>query len=164
MRRASLLAFAATILTLATPLAARDSLGVFGDWGAFSDPQVPRCYAIAAAEPSDARREEEPFTSVSTWPSRAVRGQVYFRLSRGAAGNAAITLTISGQRYDLVGRGSNAWARDRGMDAEIVAAMRSAGSMQVSSHDGGGSRFTDRYSLAGAATAIDAAIVGCARR
>ena len=41
---------------LAVPAAARDSLGVFGSWGAFRDPQVPRCYAIAAAQPATARR------------------------------------------------------------------------------------------------------------
>ena len=40
------------LLALASPLAARDSLGVFGQWGAFRDPDVPRCYAIAKAQPS----------------------------------------------------------------------------------------------------------------
>ena len=49
------------------------------------------------------------------------------------------------------------------MDAAIVAAMRSAGAMSVSARDAAGRRFTDRYSLAGAATAMDAATVGCAR-
>jgi hypothetical protein len=38
------------LLMCAGPLAAKDSLGVFSDWGSFRDPQVPRCYAIAAAE------------------------------------------------------------------------------------------------------------------
>ena len=49
------------------------------------------------------------------------------------------------------------------MDAAIVAAMRSAGSMSISASDSAGHRFTDRYSLEGAATAMDAATVGCAR-
>mgnify|MGYP004448417987 CR=1 FL=1 len=34
-------------LALTTPLSAKDSLGVFSDWGAFRDAAVPRCYAIA---------------------------------------------------------------------------------------------------------------------
>jgi hypothetical protein len=49
------------------------------------------------------------------------------------------------------------------MDAAIVAAVRSAATMSVSARDAVGKRFTDRYSLAGAATAMDAATVGCAR-
>ena len=150
---------------VATPLAAKDSLGVFGQWGAFRDPQVPRCYAIAAAETEPRARnarERAPFASVGTWPRRGVRGQLHLRLSRNLATDPRITLAIGGQRYTLTGGGGDAWAADRTMDAAIVAAMRSAGSMSVSALDGAGRRFTDRYSLDGAATAMDAATVGCA--
>lgn len=151
---------ALALLALAAPLAAKDSLGVFGDWGAFRDPSVPRCYAIAAAENP---RAGQPFASIGTWPRRDVRGQVHVRLSRTTAPSANISLSVGGQRFALAGGGGDAWARDRRMDAAIVAAMRSAGSMSVSARDRAGNRFTDRYSLEGAATAMDAATVGCAR-
>lgn len=152
----------------ASPLAAKDSLGVFGQWGAFRDPQVPRCYAIAAAEPearASARnaREHAPFASVGTWPKRGVRGQLHVRLSRNLAQGVRVSLSLGGRRFELTGGGGDAWAKDRTMDAAIVAGMRSAGSMSVSATDGRGRRFTDRYDLAGAATALDAATVGCAR-
>jgi len=49
------------------------------------------------------------------------------------------------------------------MDAAIVAAMRSAGEMTVSARDATGRGFTNTWSLDGAATAMDAAAVGCAR-
>lgn len=155
------LALLAPVLLWAAPLAAKDSLGVFGEWGAFRDPSVPRCYAIAAAE-NDAR-DHAPFASIGTWPRRQVRGQVHVRLSRNTAPSAAISLSVGGQRFALAGGGGDAWAKDRRMDAAIVAAMRSAGSMSVSARDRAGRRFTDRYSLDGAATAMDAATVGCAR-
>jgi hypothetical protein len=153
---------------IASPLAAKDSLGVFGQWGAFRDPQVPRCYAIAAATPearasARAAREHAAFASVGTWPRRGVRGQLHFRLSRNLADRPRLSLAIGGQRFELSGGGGDAWARDRTMDAAIVAAMRSAGSMSVSATDRAGRRFTDRYSLEGAATALDAATIGCAR-
>ena len=153
---------------IASPLAAKDSLGVFGQWGAFRDPQVPRCYAIAAANPearasARAAREHAAFASVGTWPRRGVRGQLHFRLSRNLADRPRLSLAIGGQRFELSGGGGDAWARDRTMDAAIVAAMRSAGSMSVSATDRAGRRFTDRYSLEGAATALDAATIGCAR-
>jgi len=154
------------LLLLATPLAARDSLGVFGQWGAFRDPEVPRCYAIAAAEPEGPRarpREREPFASVGTWPARGVRGQLHLRLSRSLPVSPRVSLSIGGQRFDLTGGGADAWAADARMDAAIVAAMRSAQTMSVSATDRAGRRFTDRYSLEGAATAMDAATVGCAR-
>jgi hypothetical protein len=151
---------ALALLLLAAPLAAKDSLGVFGDWGAFRDPSVHRCYAIAAAQNP---RSGQPYASVGTWPRRNVRGQVHVRLSRTIAPSATISLSVGGQRFELTGGGGDAWARDRRMDAAIVAAMRSAGSMSVSARDRSGRRFTDRYSLVGAATAMDAATVGCSR-
>lgn len=156
---------AALALTVAaSPVAARDSLGMFSDWGAFRDPAVPRCYAIAKAAPSTMRRDYDPYATVGTWPGRNVRGQVHFRLSRKLAAEPRIQLAISGRRFAMAGGGGDAWAPDRASDAAIVAAMRSAGSMSISATDSRGRRFSNSYDLAGAATALDAATIGCARR
>jgi len=150
-------------LTVASPAVARDSLGMFGAWGAFRDPAVPRCYAIAMAEPSMRERDYQPYAAVGTWPRQALRGQVHLRLSRKLAPDSRIVLSLGGQRFDLVGGGGDAWAADRRMDAAIVAAMRSAASMTVSARDAAGRNFSNTWPLAGAATAMDAAAIGCAR-
>jgi len=160
MRKAILFGLA----LLAAPLAAKDSLGVFGEWAAFRDSSVPRCYAIAMPRTSRAAHDYQAFATIGTWPKRAVRGQVHFRLSRKIAQNAAIALSVGGTRFALTGGGGDAWAQDKAMDAAIVAGMRSARSMTVSSRDARGRRFSDTYTLEGAATAMDAATVGCARR
>ena len=151
-------------ITLSAPLAAKDSLGVFSDWGAFRDPSVPRCYAIAIASPSSATRELEPFATIGTWPGRNLRGQVHFRLSRQLSANGSITLSVGRKSFGLTGGGGDAWAEDRTMDAAIVAAMRSANRMTIRATDTRGRRFSNTYSLAGAATAMDAATLACARR
>lgn len=150
-------------LFAATPALARDSLGMFGNWGAFRDPREPRCYAIAMAEPSRMRRDFQPYADVGTWPRRGVRGQVHFRLSRRTLPNGRITLSIGGERFQLAGGGGDAWAADRRMDAAIVAAMRSAERMTVSARDDRGNSFSNTWKLGGAATAMDAATIGCAR-
>lgn len=154
---------AALLATLPEPLAAKDSLGVFSDWGAFRDPSVPRCYAIAMPQPSSRPRDYRPYAAVGTWPRRAIRNQLHVRLSHKVAQGQAIRLAIGGQRFELTGGGGDAWARDKTMDAAITSAMRSAGAMTVSARDAAGKLFTDEYQLAGAATAMDAATVGCAR-
>lgn len=154
---------ALVLLALAAPVGARDSLGVFDNWGAFRDPGAGRCYAIAMPEPSRGASDYRAFASVGSWPRRGVRGQVHFRLSRRLAAEPAIALAIGGRRFALTGGGGDAWAQDRAMDAAVVAAMRAAGSMTISARDARGRRFTDRYDLEGAATAMDAAMVGCAR-
>lgn len=154
---------AALGLFFTTPAQARDSLGVFANWAAFRDPATPRCHAIAMAEPSTMQRDFQPYADIATWPRRQVRGQVHFRLSRRTAANSAITLSLGGQRFALVGGGGDAWAADKRMDAAIVAAIRSAGEMVVNARDAQGRGFSNTWKLNGAATAMDAATIGCAR-
>ncbi len=153
----------ALLLIVGTPALARDSLGMFSGWGAFRDPAVPRCYAIAMAQPSAFEREFQPYAAVGNWPKRGVRGQFHLRLSRRMSPAGAITLTIGGQHFTLTGGGGDAWAVDQRMDAAIIAAMRSARSMTVNARDANGRGFSNTWELAGAATAMDAAAIGCAR-
>ena len=88
-----------------------------------------------------------------------VRGQVYVRFPSALAAGTAASISLGGRRFALIARGSGLWAADARTDAAIVAAMRSAPSMTVTA--GGASL---RWRLRGAATAIDAAALGCVRR
>lgn len=144
------------LIALAAPLAARESLGVYESWAAFKDADPARCYAIAKAQ---GKPPAPAYATVSHWPAKQVRGSVHIVLSREVAAKGTVRLTVGDKRFTLVAKGRNAWAADAQGDAAIVAAMRSASRMSVS-----GGSFTDRYSLSGAATAIDAATVGCAKR
>lgn len=154
---------AAASALAATPALARDSLGMFDSWGAFRDSAAARCYAIAMAIPSAKQRDFQPYADVATWPKRGVRGQVHLRLSRRMQKGAAITLNVGGQRFRLVGGDGDAWAADKKMDAAIVAAMRSAREMTVYARDARGNGFSNTWQLSGAATAMDAATIGCAQ-
>jgi hypothetical protein len=136
-------------------------LGVFDGWAAFRDPKPLRCYAIAKAQGSP---PAPAYATVSNWPERKVRGAVHLVLSRDVAEKAGVRLVVGDKRFTLVAKGRNAWAKDARDDAAIVAALRSAARMSVSASSAKGGGFTDRYALAGAATAIDAATVGCAKR
>ncbi len=153
----------AVLVLLASPAAARDSLGVFGEWAAFRDPAVPRCYAIAMAAPSTLQRDYQPYVSIGTWPKRQVRGQVHFRLSRKLQPGAPIQLSLGGEKFALTGGGGDAWAADKRMDAAIIAKMRSASEMTISARGADGRGFSNTWQLSGAATAMDAATVGCAQ-
>ena len=157
-----LLALSALLLA-AAPAMARDSLGMFGEWGAFRDPQVPRCYALAKAAPSTLQRDYQPYADVAWWPRQGVRGQVHFRLSRKLAANAPISLILGCNRFSLTGGGGDAWAPDKATDAAIVAAMRSSAEMIVNARGADGRGFSNTWKLDGAASAMDAAAVGCAQ-
>jgi len=153
------------LLLAAAPLAARESLGVYESWAAFKDAKPLRCYAIAKAQGTPPAPAPAPaYATISNWPDKGVRGTVHLVLSRGVADKSAVRLVVGDKRFTLVAKGRNAWAKDAQGDAAIVAALRSAARMSVSAKSTKGGNFTDRYTLAGAATAMDAATVGCARR
>lgn len=150
------------MLPLATPALARDSLGMFDHWGAFRDPAVPRCYAIARAEPGRRGGAWQAYADVGNWPRRGLRGDVHFRMSHRVAPSAPIMLSVGGQHIPLVGGGTDAWVADPRMNAAIVAAMRFNPTMTLVARDSQNRRFADTWQLAGAASAMDSAAVGCA--
>ena len=160
MIRRSLLA--AALASAAVPASAqRDALGIYGSWGAFRDPG--RCFAIA--EPDRPERDgARPFAAVSWWPGRGIRGQLHLRLGQPKRAGSALLLRIDERTFQLRGGGADAWAPDSAADAEIVAAMRSGIAMSVETRAASGAIIRDSYPLRGAATAIDAAAIACARR
>lgn len=154
-----LIAVAAPAMAFAAP---RTALGVFDGWGAFREPATPRCYAIAAPSATVGTPQVKAYASVGYWPKSRIRGQFYVRLSKTRAPGRELRLTVGSRRFILTGNGVHGWASDARMDAAIIAAMRSAPSMSVESSTDTGRSIADTYRLRGAATAIDAAALGCA--
>ncbi|MEO9634795.1 MAG: hypothetical protein ABJF89_13610 [Parasphingorhabdus sp.] len=151
------------ISVISTPAVAKDSLGIFNSWGAFRDPEIPRCYAIAESEEITGKAERKSFASIGFWPKRKIRRQFHVRMSRDRSTNSRVIVSIAGRRFQLTANRSDGWSQDKRMDAAIIAAIRSATSMTVESVGRDGSPIVDAYRLRGAATAIDAASLGCSR-
>ena len=161
MRRTAL--FCLLLLGLAVPAASRaEALGIFGLWGAFGE--ADRCHAIAEPQRTARNSARGAYASIGWWPGRGVRGQVHFRLSQAKRPGSAILLRIDGRTFQLAGGGSEAWAPDARADADIVAAMRIGLEMTIETRSQRGAVVRDLYALRGAATAIDAAAIACARR
>lgn len=147
----------------ATPAAAQpQSLGIFSTWGAFRD--GARCYAITQPYEAPAAQRWRPFASIGHWPARGPGGQLHIRLSREKRQGSAVLLRIDGRSHQLVGGGRDAWAPDPRADVEIQAAMRNGIELAVETRSVDGRPVRDLYRLRGAATAMDAAAIACARR
>ena len=131
-------------------------------WGAFRE--GGRCFAIA--QPFQSLRPEgwQPFASIAYQPSLRLRGQLHVRLSREKRVGSAVLLRIDGRSFQLVAGARDAWAPDARADAEIRTAMRTGLEMMVETRATRGVLVRDLYRLRGAATAIDAAAIACARR
>lgn len=149
-------------LVAAAPAAARETIGIYKGWGALRDATPRRCYAIA--RPATAGGRSTGWTSIANWPRRALRESLHVRLSRVRDRSAPVTLSVGERRFQLVAHDIDAWAADAASDRAIVTAIRSGRSMSVEAVGPGGRPFADVYLLAGAATAIDAAALGCIGR
>ena len=75
-----------------------------------------------------------------------------------------MTLSIGERRFELVAGDTDAWSPDARTDAAVVSAIREGRSMSVETVSAAGQPFADTYALKGAATAIDAAALGCVKR
>lgn len=146
-------------LLLASPaLAAPKPVGIFFGWAAFRD--GGRCWAVAEPEAAGA---SHGYLTLSWVPSRNVRGQLAIRFARPKRAGSAVLLRVDARTFQLIGGGLNAWATDARADAEIVAAMRTGAALSVETRSETGGTMRDLYRLRGAASAIDAAAVACAR-
>lgn len=156
-------ALAACGLILAMPAHARESLGVFEGWGAFRDAEPSRCYAISEPEPAD-EGTRKPFATISWWPRDGVKGQVHFRLRYDRGEGRDVFLKVGTRRWRLAAGKGDAWSPSARHDAFILARIRQSSSMSIATHGPKGGKFVDTYLLKGAASAMDAAALGCATR
>lgn len=109
-----------------------------------------------------AKTGSEPFAGFAFDPAGRMQGRLYVHLARSARPGASVVATIGAQPFLLDGKGQWAWARNEEQQRLLLQAARYGRSMRVESRDKSGRRIVDRYSLAGAATAIDAAAARCA--
>lgn len=144
---------------------ARTPLGVWQHWAALRDGPPPRCFAIAQPLRRDGTTDRRGgYAAVAARQGAARVPSVFFRLSRPRGNGAALTLAIGERRFALSGDRETARAPDAATDRAIVAAMRGSRAMTLATLDVAGRAVSDTYPLAGAATAIDAAQLGCGGR
>lgn len=130
-----------------------------GNWAAIDFGQ--RCEARSRA--LWAKAGTEPFAGFAFDRGGPRQGQFYVHLSRPARAGATVITTIGSEPFLLAGRGQWAWSRAAEQQRAMLHAARYSDALRVESRDERGRRIVDRYSLAGAATAIDAAAAACAK-
>ena len=120
------------------------------------------CEARARAMLAAPRGKAQATAGFAFSPDRRRWGEFNARLSRVARPGSSVMLTVGSQPFLLVARGDQAWSRGAAQEQAIIAAARGSDGMRIEARDIGGRRFVDRYPLAGAPTAIDAAAARCA--
>jgi len=148
------------LLVPAAPAAAQQVVFAGGHWAAID--RGATCEAGSRALRIAAKGKIQARAGFAFDAMGSRHGQFFALLSRAPRSGSTIILTIGNQPFMLVSGGQWAWSTGPAQEQAIIAAARDAGGMVLSSRDQAGSRFTDKYALDGAATAIDAAAARCA--
>lgn len=148
--------FAVFLLLATAPLvAAPQIIAADGQWATLKQGQT--CEA-AARSLGVVHKDRRPARASLSFDAGGPRnGQLTARLSRRARDGATVMLHVGDQQFLLMGQHDLAWSRGPKQEQAIIAAMRTSGGMRVEARSPGGGRIVDRYSLAGAPLAIDAA-------
>jgi hypothetical protein len=120
------------------------------------------CEALSRSIRVAAKGKVQAIAGFSFSPDHRRWGEFHARLRRMPRPGAVVMLRIDDRPFLLAARGNEAWSDGPLQEQAIIAALRDGSSMTIESRDGAGRRFTDPYSLDGAATAIDAAAAACA--
>lgn len=138
------------------------SLGAYGDWGAFAGGAAGACFAVARPQPDGRDRGTAALSALV--PRAGAAPQLHVRLAGPRPPAAAATAEVGGRRVALSGEGVDLWPADPREGPALLAAMRGGDGLRIRTTDAAGRARTDRYRLAGFASALDAAILGCAPR
>jgi hypothetical protein len=120
------------------------------------------CVALTKALRIAATGKAQATAGFAFTPDHRRWGEFHARLSHVPRPGSTVILSVGDQPFLLVAGNGWAWSRGPQQEQAIIAAVRNAGGMRVEGRDLGGGRFADRYELAGAPTAIDAAAARCA--
>ena len=150
-RQAALFCICVTLLAAAPP---PRIVTAAGGWAALAG--QGQCDAASLSELPASKTRLQGRASL-TFDRRGRHGLFAAALSKPVAPVSSVMLTIDDEQFLLVARGYGAWSRGPGQEAAILAALRQASRMRIEGRSVRGLRFIDRYDLAGAPTAIDAA-------
>jgi hypothetical protein len=150
----------AAVLAGAAPAEAQRLLHAGAYWAAFERPGGV-CEAVGRSELQALPGRVQARAAFAFSRDRRRRGELHILFARPVKPGAAAVLNVGAANFLLVTRGNSAWSRGPAQEQAILSAMRSAGEMRVRAQGVGGA-ISDRYLLAGAPTAIDAAALACA--
>ena len=155
-KRGVLLPFLILLSVPAVGPAAPRVVAASGAWAARAGPTACEAASRAFQPAANGQVQARAAIAFDAAPGGR-RGQLALHLGHVPRPGSTVMLTVGDVPFLLVSRGDWAWSRGPAQEAAIISAMRSADGMRVEARSPGGGRYTDRFDLTGAPTAIDAA-------
>ncbi len=138
-------------------------------WSAFVEADPKECWAVSTPKESVNTRNGRAVAvnrgkvlmMVTYRPSQNVAGEVYFTGGYPFAGGSSVSMTISGNTFELFTQGEDAWPATPADDAKIITAMKRGAEAVVVGMSARGTRTEDTFSLLGFTAAVEDAAKRC---
>ena len=173
MRRLVIAAGVAGLAAIGGMAAAQDQstnqVAAETDWSVFVEDNPTECWGVSAPKETvntrDGRvvsvRRGDILLFVTFRPGRGAAGEVSFTGGYPFRNGSTVTVTVSGNDYDLYTEGEWAWPEDAQSDSELVAALRAGAEATVVGVSSRGTTTQDTFSLMGFTAAMEEAEKRC---
>ena len=139
------------------------------DWSVFVEDNPTECWGVSTPKEVVNTREGrvvavnrgQTLLMVFYRPSAEAKGQVAFTGGYPFASGSTVTMSISGNTYELFTEGEWAWPATTADDAKIIAAMKRGADATLVGKSSRGTQTKDTFSLLGFTAAVEDAEKRC---
>ncbi|NUH66851.1 hypothetical protein HTT03_16330 [Sulfitobacter sp. S0837] len=139
------------------------------DWSVFVEDNPTECWGVSTPKEVVNTRDGrvvavnrgQTLLMVFYRPSANANGQVAFTGGYPFASGSTVTMSISGNEFELFTEGEWAWPATTADDAKIIAAMKRGADAKLVGRSSRGTQTSDTFSLLGFTAAVEDAAKRC---
>lgn len=149
----------------AAATAGAQSLGTFGDWGAYTGGPASGKVCFVLSQPKErlpkGLNRDPAYIFISFRPAQGVKNEIAVTTGYTLKAGAEPVITLGKTKFNMVAKDSNAFLRNAAEETQFVELSKHAASLTIKGLSTRDHETTDRYSLAGFGQALDRAAKEC---
>ena len=145
--------------------AGAQSLGSFGDWGAYMGGSSGSKVCFVLSQPKErlpkGLNRDPAYIFISFRPAQGVKNEIAVTTGYGLKPGSDTVATLGKSKFNMVGKDMNAFLRNAAEETQFVDLAKRTPSLTIKGQSLRGNETTDRYSLTGFGQALDRAVKDC---
>ncbi len=145
--------------------AGAQSLGTFGEWGAYLGGSGNSKVCFVLSQPKDrlpkGLNRDPAYIFISFRPALGIKNEIAFNMGYGLKPASEPVAAIGSNNFGMIAKDKNAFLKNAAEEGQFVEAAKRASSLTVKGKSARGNETTDRYVLSGFGQALERAVKEC---
>ncbi len=145
--------------------AGAQSLGTFGEWGAYIGGSGASKVCFVLSQPKDrlpkGLNRDPVYLFISFRPSQGIKNEIAFNMGYDLKPATEPVAAIGSSNFNMVAKDKNAFLKNAAEENHFVDIARRTSNLTVKGKSLRGNETTDRYALTGFGQALDRAVKEC---